>query len=489
MKSNEKYLWISIALTALACLIAVVMRLFSQVDLWFQIFAAIIGVIITAIITQVLLRGQTENDTKKEKDTKVFEEKLRIYQDFLHKLCDVIKDGRVTKEEARELQFQTAYITMHTDRGRIERISECVKEIIDCTVDQMDEGRNAERQSQNNKVLLDNLFIIVEQFKAELYQDEVSKRDAALNDKALSMLYQRAVANFMSINPDDEKDECRKPIEVKLSADSPLFFMPSAVPLQHEEPLNDDVTAAAKPSLEQNIKDFAAELDKRLKVHADRWESSIQIEPSDGIQYLLEMKGYGNKVSVCLSYENGQHYTQVHIDHPEYHDTYEFLKWKFGGRQNKWSWWQWLDGNWKYLLKSSEMVNRDWEQPMKAIVERLSALMAWVERFMDVRTKVYLPLQKSDSRASVRMRKNYLVIFDYADNDRTFVDVCQKDDGRYLIRMGNRRHDGNQLLALVQTMGFPKKDLDDEVRYLIADDIPESEVVSKTRELISQIRL
>lgn len=463
------------------------MRLFSQVDLWFQIFAAIIGVIITAIITQVLLRGQTENDTKKEKDTKVFEEKLRIYQDFLHKLCDVIKDGRVTKEEARELQFQTAYITMHTERSRIERISECVKEIIDCTVDQMDEGKNAERQSQNNKAVLDNLFIIVEQFKAELYQDEVSKRDAALNDKALSTLYQKAVTNFMSINPDDEKDECRKPIEVKLSADSPLLFMPSSASIQQDEALGNVASSEEKPSLEQNIKDFAAELDERLKSHSGQWDSSVQIDPSDGIQYLLEMKGYGNKVSVCLSYENGQHYTQVHIDHPEYHDTYEFLKWKFGGRQNKWSWWQWLDGNWKYLLKSSEMVNRDWEQPMNYLVERLSALMDWVERFMNLRTKVYLPLQKTDSRANVRMRKNYLVILDYADNDRTFIDICQKDDSHYLIRMGNRKHDSEHLLDKVQAMGYPKKELDDEIRYLIEDNITEEDIVKKTKELVKLI--
>lgn len=489
MKSNEKYLWISIALTALACLIAVVMRLFSQVDLWFQIFAAIIGVIITAIITQVLLRGQTENDTKKEKDTKVFEEKLRIYQDFLHKLCDVIKDGRVTKEEARELQFQTAYITMHTNRARIERISKCVRDIIDCTVDQMDDGRDPERQSKNNKVVLDSLFVIVEQFKAELYQDEDSKRDAELDDKELSLLYHEAVDNFTSINADEEKDEPNRTIEVKLSADSPLLITPSVFTPQQEDTVVENITVEEKPSLEQNIKDFAAELEERLKSRFDRWKPSVQIDPTDGMQFCLDMKGYENKVSVCLSYENEQHYTQVHIDHPEYHDTYEFLKWKFGGRQNKWSWWQWLEGNWKYLLKSREMINRDWEQPMNYLVKQLSELMNWVERFMDIRTKVYLPLQKVDERASVRMRKNYLVIFDYTDDDRTFVDICQKDDGRYLIRMGNRKHDGNSLLAKVHSMRLPQKELDDEVRYLIVDDIPEESIVDKTKEFVKLIKL
>ena len=53
MKDN-KSLYISIVLALVACLVVVFLRLFSVADLWFQMFAAILGVIITAIITQVL---------------------------------------------------------------------------------------------------------------------------------------------------------------------------------------------------------------------------------------------------------------------------------------------------------------------------------------------------------------------------------------------------------------------------------------------------
>ena len=117
MNKNRKYLFISIILAAFACVIAVILRLFTQTDLWFQIFAAVIGVIITAIITQVLLRGQTENDAKKEKDTKVFEEKLRIYQDFLHCLCEVIQDGEISKKKLFNWNFK-----LHTSRC-IQKVS------------------------------------------------------------------------------------------------------------------------------------------------------------------------------------------------------------------------------------------------------------------------------------------------------------------------------------------------------------------------------
>lgn len=53
-------------------------------------FAAVLGVVITAIITMILLRGQSDNDVERERAAKVFEEKLRIYKDYLHTLYDVI---------------------------------------------------------------------------------------------------------------------------------------------------------------------------------------------------------------------------------------------------------------------------------------------------------------------------------------------------------------------------------------------------------------
>ena len=41
-----------------------------------------LGVVITAAITQLLLQGQTDKEETLRRDAKVFEEKLRIYQNF-----------------------------------------------------------------------------------------------------------------------------------------------------------------------------------------------------------------------------------------------------------------------------------------------------------------------------------------------------------------------------------------------------------------------
>lgn len=94
-------------------------------------FAAVLGVVITAIITMILLRGQSDNDVERERAAKVFEEKLRIYKDYLHTLYDVIKDHKLSDEEKIRLEFQTSYVAMHCDSKYIAVVSSSVKELIE----------------------------------------------------------------------------------------------------------------------------------------------------------------------------------------------------------------------------------------------------------------------------------------------------------------------------------------------------------------------
>ena len=86
---------ISILLGLIALGVAVAFRLFSEADLWFQMFSAILGVIITVIITNLLLNSQTTNDIERERNSEIFKEKLRIYQEFLQALYEVLKEEQV----------------------------------------------------------------------------------------------------------------------------------------------------------------------------------------------------------------------------------------------------------------------------------------------------------------------------------------------------------------------------------------------------------
>lgn len=103
---------------------------------------------------------QKNKEKQRLQETKIFEEKLSIYQNFLKKLCDVVKDQNITKDEEIEMQFQVSYIAMHTKSDSIQVISENVKDII-YRVKKGDEKANN---------MLEKLFEIADAFHEELYQ-------------------------------------------------------------------------------------------------------------------------------------------------------------------------------------------------------------------------------------------------------------------------------------------------------------------------------
>ena len=124
-----------------------------------QILSALAGAVVAAIITLFLLLGQTSSEEKKERNTKVFEERLRIYQEFLHKLCDVVKDQKIEPEEEIELEFQVAYIAMHTSSDSIKTISDQVRDIV----------VNIKKGDSDANEMLSQLFVIADTFYKELY--------------------------------------------------------------------------------------------------------------------------------------------------------------------------------------------------------------------------------------------------------------------------------------------------------------------------------
>ena len=131
------------------------------------------GALVAAIITLFLLKGQTSVEADRQKDSKVFEERLSIYKEFLHKLCDVVKDQKITPEEEIELQFQVSCIAMHTSSESIKNISVQVKEIIE----------RIKNNDTNKKLMLEELFKISDSFNKELYGDKIIKDKDADNEE------------------------------------------------------------------------------------------------------------------------------------------------------------------------------------------------------------------------------------------------------------------------------------------------------------------
>lgn len=57
-------------------LVPVLFFLFSLENLWYEAYAAIIGVILTAIVTVMLLDGQSRSEEEKDKNIEVYKARL-----------------------------------------------------------------------------------------------------------------------------------------------------------------------------------------------------------------------------------------------------------------------------------------------------------------------------------------------------------------------------------------------------------------------------
>lgn len=197
-----------IALIAIACAFAVYLKLYTGEELWYEMFAAIIGVIITAVITMMLLVGQTDNEEKREKKGKVFEEKLRIYQEYLTTLYKVIKDGKNSNSEKLKLAFKTSSVAMHCEHDRVEKISESVEKIFKLSIN--DNGNALETLNEKGwNELLGELFKVMDEFKADLYQDfkglKTSDWEKTLKNFTTAFAQDKGDSNAPQTLP-DEKD-------------------------------------------------------------------------------------------------------------------------------------------------------------------------------------------------------------------------------------------------------------------------------------------
>lgn len=227
---------------------ASIMGVFKGYEPYQQLIAAMLSVAATGVITALLLyfqRRQQEQlnkeqrafqeelttkqqlfeaeqkDKEKERlqETKVFEERLRIYKEFLGKLCDVVKDQKITPEEEIELQFQVSYIAMHTKTSSIRVISDNIKDIV----------LSLKKDKPDANDMLGKLFNIADEFHKELYDDEKSvlvgpDRDDTIENFRSILIGKEDVQGY----EDDEKqriiDRYNKKIESRMELTIPDRF-------------------------------------------------------------------------------------------------------------------------------------------------------------------------------------------------------------------------------------------------------------------------
>lgn len=93
----------------LAAILAICFFVFHIPDFWPQLLAiiasAFLGAGATAWITNTLLKNQQESEEAKEKNIKVFENKIQVYSEFISKMWKTLEDDVITDEEIRGIRL------------------------------------------------------------------------------------------------------------------------------------------------------------------------------------------------------------------------------------------------------------------------------------------------------------------------------------------------------------------------------------------------
>jgi nucleoid DNA-binding protein len=100
--------WVRILLLVLLCfavfcVITVFTRIYTVDDLQINFVGALLGTVITAIVTVLLLNGQSSAEEVKERNVKVFEKKSEIFQEYIDIVWDIWDDHTVSDEEYLQL--------------------------------------------------------------------------------------------------------------------------------------------------------------------------------------------------------------------------------------------------------------------------------------------------------------------------------------------------------------------------------------------------
>lgn len=319
---NKRFLTYTALAACLICVIAVAFNVFTDMELLGRIMAAILGVVITATITQVLLQGQTQKEGTLKRDSKIFEEKLKIYQNFLNTLYKAVEDGELTEKEKMELQFQTSLVAMHCDPKHIKNLSSAVKGVVENTCP------NKGDKPTNQTALLESLFDVVEVFRQDLYPDEFKQFDKEDREDAIKEFAEA----YREAKEGEELPQQHLIVDLNLLSDAQKQISRMAAS-NKTEPSDDngqkaDDVATGEPS-------------DLWKSALKRWENAgwaVNPDPVSEVCPLLLKRTDGNPGEINMGFYDGHYYLQSKYEN----DTYfsQCLKWENGGRRSRGAWWE-----------------------------------------------------------------------------------------------------------------------------------------------------
>ena len=410
MKKSMQYVLKIVGCMLLVMVCAIIV--FTYQDFPARLMAAILSVVITATITVVLLDGQSRKEQMAKRNSKVFEEKLRIYQDFITTLYNVVKDRKLTEDEKMLLEFKTSLVAMHCKPKNLDSVSAAVCKVISsfCPSDE-----KKKQNSQGNITLLKSLLGVVEALKTDLYNVDVEKDAKRSSDDLNKMLFSSAIKTNTINN-----------------------FQKAYVETADETEFESNDTWS------QAVKNWQ---DKGWTIKAmESEECPLLITRDDGNPGMIDIGFYDNHYYLQARYEGDVNFSKC-------------LKWDNGGRRQREMWWEYpplsMDvpqGGFIERFHSSRELQ-------KYIIKKVDYLMTIIMK--EHRTILWMKAvgEHKDWNMFTWYWSTLSCESQSDDEGKVFLDAMpdDKDCSKIIVKLGNRANDVEMLKKTLTRIGYADK--------------------------------
>ena len=450
MKKSNQYVLKIVGCMLLVMVCALIV--FTYQDFPARLMAAILGVVITATITVVLLDGQSKKEQTAKRNSKVFEEKLKIYQDFLTTLYDVVKDRKLTEDEKLLLEFKTSLVAMHCKPKNLDSVSAAVRNVISSVCPSDEEKK---QKSQGNIPLLGSLLGVVEALKIDLYNVDVEK-DGNMDDNNLDKMLFSSAIKTNTINN----------------------FQKAYVETADEE------DAESKGTWSQAIK----------KWQSQGWE----VKALESEDCPLEItRNDGNPGKIDMGFYNGHYYLQAGYEGDG--NFSKCLKWDNGGRRQYDLWYE-------FPALSMDVPQGGFIDKFKSSPELQQYIIKKVNYLMEVIKKEHRTIQWMKA---VGEHKDWQIFTWYwstlacewqnDEEGKVYMDTMpdDKDSSKVIVKLGNRANNVELLKRTLERIGHADKtsaiDTTDNCYVTIATidslepDTEANTIAGKLKDLIKDI--
>lgn len=425
-------------------------QVFTDLEIASRLMAAILGVVITAIITQLLLQGQTDKEEHLRKSQQewqiahdrnntVFGEKLKIYQKFLDTLYNSVKDGELTESEKLELQYQTSLVAMHCNPENIQQLSNAVKQVVGTVC-----GK-AIQNSPNKDILLKTLFDVVEALRKDLYDKDFIDFPEKVKENTVKN-FNEAYSNAKEGHDKEYDDKQHLSIDLNVLSDIKHVLKSGKMEL-----VTKDESQTKAKVYDTTLWDAAVK-----EWQGQHWE----VKALESEEYPLEItRGDNYPGRIDMGFYRGHYYIQA-----KYADDGLFakcLKQEKGGYKQQDMWYE-------YPLLSYDYSKGEFIDGFKSSVELQKYIINKVKYLLSVIEKNYKTTQWMQEVGDLKGWNLYVWRWSTLacesqseDSGKIYLDTMPDLAGGdfAVIRIGNRALDVPQLEQTLKDIGAPSTDI------------------------------